>query len=220
MTKGESITACFDYLSRCAAEITNFAECAKDLFRKELQSQGKSLGFTVGGEWVEDWRNDEADWLVSDYAWSLPLKKLAKGNQSAKSFFGLQVSLAGDGLSPRCAEPVVHVCCTDEKFSFDDDCYIGFPIEPGYRDGEDKLVIEHNRCVFWSRNEVEPWRHDWHYTVRLTAFSGPGDVKKLVVDPAIKLLRGVDVRDALPDQFLGSGLIEYPELERLFEPRG
>lgn len=221
MTKGESISACFEYLSRCGSEIQSLAACVKDLVRKEMERRGAALGFAPAGQWVEDYRLDESEWLTSDTAWSLPLKRRAKGKQSAKSFLTIQVSLWGDGLTPRGREPVVHVYCFEEACRFDesDYYYAGFPLDADEEDSDERAVIQAGRCIVWATNNESPWLGRWLYSIRLTAFSGQEAVKSLVVDPAMKLLAGSKVDDALPDVLFDQGLVEYPERDQLFEQR-
>lgn len=221
MTKGEAISACFEYLSRCGVEIGNLTACVKDSFRKEIERRGAGLGFAPAGDWVEDYRLDESEWLTSDTAWSLPLKRRAKGRQSAKSFLTIQVSLWGDCLPPRGREPVVHVYCFQEACRFDEDdyYYAGFPLDVDDGDGDEQPVIEAGRCIVWTTNKESPWLGSWLYSIRLTAFSGQEAVKSLIVDPALSLLAGIKVNDALPDSLFDKGLIEYPDLDQLFEPR-
>ena len=222
MTKGESISACFEYLSRCGVEIGNLAACVKDLIRKEIERRGAALGFAPGGEWEEDWRYDESEWLTSDAAWSLPLKRRAKGRQSAKAFLTIQVSLWGDGLTPRGREPVVHVYCFEEACSFGDAdyYYMGFPLDAEEENSDGKAVIQAGRCIVWKKDEESPWLGTWAYSIRLTALSGQEAVNSLIVVPAMRLLAGDKVEDALPDVLFDQGLVEYPELEQLFESRG
>lgn len=213
-SQGEYITASFEYISQCAKEVESLADCIKDRVRKRMERDARSLGFAVAGGWEQERRYEAHEWLQSDAAWSLPLKKAGKGKQVAKSYLSIQVSLSGDGLIPGSKEPVVHVCCFDEasNFSEDDYYYMGFPVEDD-EDSEELCRIHHQRCLVWYRNTETPWMSSWCYSLRLTALLGVADVDRLVVEPSMKLLSGASVLDALPDNLLDREVFSYRDAD-------
>ena len=222
MTKGEIMRRCFEYSSHCAQEIENVADCFKNEFSKWFEKDGKFLRLVLAGDWIESSREDDSGWLYSDVGWSLPLKRRGKGRQPASAWLTVQFSLWGEGLLPGLGEPVVHVYCFDGPCNFDlmgDYCYVGFPLDSEDDDlGNDQVEIEIERRLLWKMGG-EHWQHQWCYSVLLTALSNPGDIKRLVVDPSVRLLSGSSVVDALPDELFSEGLLRYPERRRLFEPR-
>ena len=47
-TKGETIHACFEFVSRCSQEVENLIGVAKTLLDEELERRSGSLPFTQG----------------------------------------------------------------------------------------------------------------------------------------------------------------------------
>ena len=115
--------------------------------------------------------------------------------------------------------PLLHVSLWDDPVAYDDgddQCYLGFPIEP-------RPDIVAGRLLAWSvaNWDVGHMGPQWSYSIRLLALDRPDQLGRLVVDPALTLLGArqqlmrngkVDediVRKVLPDDWLGVDVLRY-----------
>ena len=128
---------------------------------------------------------------------------------------GYQISLLGDGIKiSDNAEPLLHVFCWKNPVKFDqDEWYAGFPFE---ETKDDPFEVVDSRLCVWGGREATDWStRSWMYSLRLTALNSPDDLKKYIVEPALALLKGMDVATALPDRWLEGLLFRYPAKEHL-----
>lgn len=210
-TKGQTINACFEFVAKCSAEVQNLAETLKKLFSDELDRQGTSLPFAAAGDWNKGtWAADEiVDWLCTGVSYSLPLKR-GKGNFKTERWLTIQANLMGDFLLPDSKEPILHVYLWDDACSFEDETYNAFPYAA---EDEMRATVERERLIRYADDRMGAeseihWLDMWAYCLRLTDLQTPGDLMRLVVQPALKLLRGRPVEEALPDNLLESGLMK------------
>ena len=204
---GQTITKCFEVVSRCGKEINALFESLDNLFRLELINIKNSLPCVLA-ERVSlgsDWRLDDSTWVCTDMASSFPLK--SKGRKiNAEKYLSYQVSLTGDGVLKKGKvfdEPLLHVCLWDHAINFNDPYYVGFPLDKS----ESPRVIG-NRLIDWGNESINSWKDmAWTFSVRLLALNTHDDLKRSVVQPALDLLNRVSPEDALPDGL--PGLVFY-----------
>ena len=141
---------------------------------------------------------------------SLPL---IMRNKKKKEFTGgwlnYQISLAGDGVPLReDGTPfgaVLHVAHWACEFAFEYDAFVGFPAtawQPWETRGQ--------RLLWWEESESH-FGAEWTYTLDLSQLNDEAALLEAIVKPAIALLRGTALDEALP---AGTpGLLAYHERE-------
>lgn len=209
-TKGQTISACFEFVAKCGQEIHNLAETLTTLFNDELDRRGSTLPFAAAGKWNKAvWSNDDlAEWTCIGVAYSLPLKR-GKGNFKTERWLTIQANATGKYLLPESKEPVLHVYLWEDACDFDET----FNAFPYAADGEMEATVEMERLVRYgdgrmgAESEIH-WLDMWAFCVRLTDLQTPSDLIRLVVQPALKLMMGRPVEEALPDSLLKGGLMK------------
>ena len=134
-------------------------------------------------------------------------------NKKKKEFIGgwlnYQISLTGDGLPQRadgqpCA-PVLHVAHWACEFAFEYDAYVGFPAslwQPWQQQGDSLL--------WWEESDSQ-FGPEWTYTLDLAALNSDDALRAAVVAPALALLAGKPVAEALPATT--PGLLRYGSVQ-------
>ncbi|ADU65153.1 hypothetical protein Selin_0399 [Desulfurispirillum indicum S5] len=143
-------------------------------------------------DWEYDWRSDDNDWVVKDYACYLGIGG-RKDKTVPKRYICLQVSLAGDGMSTKednNQEPLLHVMFWDGYVVFTDEYYM----VPSWDDEGLKLQDE---VLFNWNPEAEPWvDQEWGYSLLLTSINDLDDIRKKIVNPIFALIQGQGVEGA------------------------
>lgn len=121
-------------------------------------------------------------------------------NKKRKEFIGgwlnYQISLAGDGVPlQQDGTPVgavLHVAHWACEFAFEYDAFVGFPAsawQPWENCG--------NRLLWWEESESH-FGAEWTYTLQLAALKDDEALLAAVVRPALALLQGKPLDEALP----------------------
>jgi hypothetical protein len=212
---GKSLTECFDLVLRCGSEIESLCESLSQMFLKSLAAPSNALPCALASAREEDAREDPSGWIYTDTSRSFALKSKGKGRKKSDAYFVFQISMHGDGIPSCVAEPILHVGCWTEPVDFEDECFIHFPGDPG----ELPELVE-QRLLRWSEDGETAWNAcEWTFSIRLMCVNSSEDLKSLVIDPTLKLLRlgssSKSVLEALPDDLFETGLVRYASSEDL-----
>lgn len=139
-------------------------------------------------------------------------------NRKRKEFTGgwlnYQISLAGDGVPMQeNGEPfgaVLHVAHWACEFAFEYDAFVGFPAS-AWQQWENKG----ERLLWWEESESH-FGAEWTYTLDLAALDGEAALLAAVVQPALALLQGTALDEALPADTVG--LLRYRDVLTDGEP--
>jgi hypothetical protein len=197
---GKTISDCFALIARCGTELEGLKDALGNLLSEQLKTKNASPFVLAGNLQIDDRfaAGNNSAWVYTDSACSFPLK--SKGKRRTEGYLGFQISMAGDGIAILGnAEPLLHIFFREVPVDFDDGDYIGFPL-----DVEESHKITNDRLLNWSEGQ-------WTYSLRLMSINSIEDLNKYVVEPALALLSGENVIDALPDEWLGKTLIRYPD---------
>ncbi|MDC7714150.1 hypothetical protein PQU96_08400 [Vogesella sp. LYT5W] len=134
-------------------------------------------------------------------------------NKKRKEFIGgwlnYQISLAGDGVPlQQDGTPVgavLHVAHWACEFAFEYDAFVGFPAS-AWQPWENRG----NRLLWWEESESH-FGAEWTYTLQLSALEGDEALLAAVVRPALALLQGQPLDEALPAAV--PGLLRYHDVE-------
>lgn len=200
---GKTISDCFALIARCGAELEGLKDALGNLLSEQLKTKNASPFVLAGNLKIDDRfaAGNNSAWVYTDSACNFPLKPQGKkGKNIAEGYLGFQISMTGDGIAiPENVEPLLHIFFWEMPVDFDDGNYIGFPL-----DVEESHKITNNRLLNWNESQ-------WTYSLRLMSINSIEDLVKYVVEPALTLLSGKNVIDALPDEWLGKALIRYPD---------
>ncbi len=213
---GKTITQCFELVSQVTKEVEGLCGILPDMITEAL-SQIRPPLCKLNGKYVNDSRKDNSEWVITDSAYSFPIKGKSKKNTQA--YIGFQISLMGDGIAiSGNNEPLLHVFLQEDYCFFEEFNYIGFPLE--YDENDPQLRVINDRLLLWGDKELDwgtegfEWNQfHWVYSLRLMALNSPEDLKKHIIEPILNLLRGEDVLSALSDSL--PALVKYPEIEQL-----
>ncbi|OGB52265.1 MAG: hypothetical protein A2503_14435 [Burkholderiales bacterium RIFOXYD12_FULL_59_19] len=200
---GNQLVQCFNAISAFGKEIDSLCSSLNELLTKEI---GKAvLSCKVAGEFSEDSRQDEACWLYTDVASSLPLMGKTLRKNRPEMYIGYQISMIGDGMS-FCGneDPLLHVYLWRDENCFDDECYMRYPLaqDPPYQ-------LISNRLIVWG-DLKDGWKeYEWTFSIRLLSLDSSKALLDRVIKPAIALLAGTAVTSALPDNL--PGLVIYSD---------
>jgi hypothetical protein len=201
-------------LGQYCEEIDSLQTSLKDLVTRAFDVPGtrEELPCRVFGSWTSTVeRAGSGGWLVSDRAWSLPLKgKTLRGRARPEKHLSYQISLVGDGIhAPGNFEPLLHVCLWDDPISFRDGYYAGFPL-----DHDDAAALRGCGLLAWPDPENPKWApEEWTYSLRLFALESSEMLERCAIVPAIRLLCGVPATEALTDDL--PGLVTYTSIDGL-----
>lgn len=143
---------------------------------------------------------------------SLPLVKRRKRKETIVAWLNYQISLDGPGL-PRqsngdvlqpVATPVLHVAHWTCEFSFEYESYVGFPASSWQ-----PWNNQQQRLLSWDESE-SPFGDEWTYSLWLPELTTESLLQQCIVAPALALLSGSSVGDALPDSV--PGLVCYEDV--------
>jgi hypothetical protein len=201
---GKTVADCFAVVARYGTELNALCDALENLLSEQLTA-AKTLPCVLIGNAEGDDRYDDSEWVATDQACSLPLKSI--GKRKVGGYIGFQISMTGDGINiSGNEEPLLHVFFWESPINFDDENYIGFPFESNpenpYKYVDDRLMLWGERSGNWNE-------HQWVYSLRLMSINTIDDLKKYVVTPTLALLKGKNVREVLPDEWLDKMLIRY-----------
>lgn len=211
MIDGETVADCFALVARYGTELEALEETLENLISEQLKADKESLPCVLAGE--VEWGNrcsKHGGWVCTDEAGSIPLKSKGKGKSSIEKYLGFQISMTGNGINiPGNKEPLLHVFNFDAPVNFEDNFLIGFPFT-SVDFSEDPYKILDERLISWGKRDGIWNEQEWVYSLHLMSINSIDDLKKYIVTPALALLKGGNIRDALPDEWLGKTLIRYP----------
>ncbi len=146
----------------------------------------------------------------SALALSFPILQRENRKDVEVAWINIQISLSGNGVPHAAAGHaplgvVMHVAHWACEFSFDYDAYIGFPA-----DGWQPWRNQQGRLLSWDESE-SPFGDEWLYSLQLDALEGEAGLLPCVVAPAIALLQGKALDEALPATL--PGLLRYQDVE-------
>lgn len=148
----------------------------------------------------------------SALALSFPILQRENRKDVEVAWINIQISLSGNGVPQRVEggadEPfgaVLHVAHWACEFSFDYDAYIGFPA-----DGWQPWHSREGRLLSWDESE-SPFGDEWLYSLQLDAVDNEARLAECVVAPAIALLQGKALDEALPATL--PGLLRYQDID-------
>lgn len=205
MIDGKTVADCFALVARYGTELKAMNDALENLLSVQLTAE-KTFILVGDAEW--DDRYDDSDWVYTDVACSFPLKSRGKGKSKVEKYLGFQISMTGDGIHiPGNKEPLLHVFCWESPIKFDDEYYIGFPSDS---DPKNPHKCVDDRLMLWGERSGNWNEHEWVYSLRLMSINSIDDLKKYVVTPALALLKGENICDVLPVEWLDKTLIRYP----------
>jgi hypothetical protein len=201
---GKKLAQCFNAVSAFGKEIDSLCTTLDELLTKEISLA--DLPCKVSGGFSEDSRDAESGWICTDVASSLPLMGKTLRINRPEMYIGYQISLTGDGMSfDGNEEPLLHVCFWDIDIGFGDEgVNMAYPL-----DQEHHPRLKDNRLILWEGSGAD-WKKDqWTFSISLLSLDSSQALLDRVIKPAIALLRGVDVKTALPDDL--PGLVIYQD---------
>ena len=205
---GIALTKCFEIVSRCVTEVEALSDMLNGMLLEELGRSDNKLPCIINGESKHSYFTGDIGWVITDSAYSFPIKTKGKGKKKTAMYLGYQISLAGDGIALNNGnrQPLLHVCLWEVPLGFDDGNYVSFPMESA---SEASFEIIDGRLLTWGDVTPEINWHDrgWTFSVLLTVLNNREDLLKYVVTPALSLLRGSDAKEALPENL--QGLVRY-----------
>jgi len=188
---GKAITENLRFISRVGAECNALMKMVREAVSTVLLEPALASRFRAEGNWINDYINDEHNWVTNEIASSLAM--VIKPKRSIGGYLIVQISLTGPGINAEGnQEPLMHIGWWGSAIDFNA-TLMGFPlhIEPGY-----ELALEGERLFRWTYPEFES---EWCYSVRLTDINSPLDVHTHIVNPVKALLLGNDAGSALSD---------------------
>jgi len=215
---GKTVTQCFELVSQVTKEVEGLCGILPEMITKALSREKKSLPCNlVDIDFTNDLGYEDSGWVMTDTAYSFPLK--GRGKKKTQAYIGFQISLMGDGIAiPSNNEPLLHVFLWGDSCSFEEESYLNFPIaddenDPQLRVVNDRLLLWGDKELDWGTEGLEWNQFQWSYSLRLMALNSPEDLKKHIIEPMLILLGGGDVMSALPDSL--PALVKYPDIEQL-----
>lgn len=214
---GRTLASCFDVVSKVGRELEIMAGRLESLLKDGIGND-PAFPFVIStdhghSEWPS--RDTEDGWVYTDIAFNLPLKLRGSRRHRADRYIGFQVSMNGDGIAiPGNDEPLLHMFSWggETPIDFHEENYIGFPFEDVEGSGEDPYEVQANRIMTWSLPGQASRIYSWNYSLRLLTLADESALKRYCVCPALKLLQGTSILDALPDSFLEQGmLVQLPD---------
>lgn len=202
-TSGTNSIKAIEYVEKLTNEVEKLATSIQSELGKALEKRNQGW---IAAEKSEDDQASTSGWLYTDSAWSVGLKKNGKGKKSTIRHIGYQISLVGDGVPSHLAEPVVHIYCWGDPVSFEEEYYVGFPLDP-----EEQYSIEDDcLIVFSSANEKRTWdQHLWTFSLKLLEINSDAEVTSYIVNPTLKLLQGQRASVALKDAISANAVVFY-----------
>ena len=196
---GKTLAECFALVARSGVELDGLRDALDNMLVEQLTASQASLPCVLAGGAESADRVDDSQWVWTDIASSLPLKE--KGKRKIERYLGYQISMTGDGIAiPGYAEPLLHVFCWGASVNFENELYIGFPME---EDKDYPFQTVGDRLILWGDPAATAWNEcEWVYSLRLMALNSPTDLRTYVVDPALALLRGGEICTVLQDAWL------------------
>ncbi|HRQ65867.1 MAG TPA: hypothetical protein PKZ76_13570 [Xanthomonadaceae bacterium] len=213
---GEGIARCFSIVAACGREIEALIEAINsqdwsESFKRAAKASRCEFTLLFDASTVPVYRCDESEWVNTDVAWSIPVRK--KGKRKPEMYLSFQVSLHGDGCARGHDPAVLHVSLWAYPPSFDEEVYVGFPM-----DNEDKTEVVADRLLVWRYDNPDWTDFQWTYSLDLGELRDLDSVNALVLGPSLALLMGCDVQEALPDALFQRGLMKYPDVRVLQQP--
>jgi hypothetical protein len=201
---GATLTKCFNLVSMAGKEINALYESLSNLLIAGIELSSCPISIYKGGA-KDYYEMDNNEWIQTDIAWNLPLTSRARINAKAERYLSFQISLVGEGMAAiNNDEPLLHMSLWDSPVDFENE-RMGFPI-----DIKNKPVLRENALIDWGTGDRKDWtKQVWTFSLRLMSLNSREDLEKYVVNPAIALLRGEDIRKSLPLDF--SGLVRYQQ---------
>ena len=208
---GKALVQCFEVVAKCGCELVALSTLLKNMLIKNIGMTKNTFSFVPADKFIEKYRCSAiTDWVVTDNAFSLPLKNRDKRKKTVERYLGFQISMAGDGIAlpGQDAEPLLHIFCWDAPVEFDEN-YIGFPLE-----SDEPFEVIDNRLLLWGTSDNRQWNNcTWTYSLKLVQLNTIDDLQKNVINPVLALLSGADVVQSLPDSLLA--LVYYRSKETL-----
>ncbi|MGD9583418.1 MAG: hypothetical protein AB7V26_07080 [Lysobacterales bacterium] len=213
---GKTLCEIFAFVAKCGSEIESLHSTISN---KLLTTLSKSEMPCVLASEKEEWdsTSDESGWVLTNGAWSFPLKSRGKGNRNHQMYLIFQVSLVGDGIPTAAAAPVLHISLREGRCDFEQEYYVGFPAE-----ADPDLIIFHECLIAWQLTpDGANWKKfEWTFTVLLLSINSVDDLQTKVIGPALSLLKNgctdETVMVAFPDELFAQGLVRYKDREAVF----
>jgi hypothetical protein len=208
MTKqniGIAIHQSVKLVEQAGREINSLVELIKREVDAALVSSGKLWDMKVTESWSDDGRFDDSGWVYTDHGFSLGLAR--KGDRRSKSYFSIQISLAGDGMSSDVArneDPLVHVnLWGGDAINFKDGNYLNIDFTD-----EDDLPVLQDKVLFNWNAEAKLWQDQgWTYSIKLVSLNTMDDIRRKIIEPFTKLIQGKTLEEAGLTQL--DGIIRY-----------
>jgi len=210
LVDGTVLKGCFSVVSRCAREVQVLTQVLDNSIAEKLSERNQR--FKLNGNVVLSEQWDDSRWLRIGVAHSFPLKESGKGNKRTVMHLSYQISLLGGGVIGDAGrqEPALHVCLWPGALDFDEGQCVSFPL---FREDQDQFEVVDGRLLAWGMDPQKiGWSSfSWSYSIRLADLNSMDDVESHVVNPALKLMQGVNVSSALPGSL--KGLVFYTSQE-------
>ncbi|WP_159814071.1 hypothetical protein [Pseudomonas sp. 18058] len=186
---GKAITENIQFISKVGAECDQLAKLIREEVSRLLLVPEVARRYRAGGDWIENFNNDEHGWVNTELGFSLPV--VVKPKRSICGYVVVQISLTGEGIGAADnREPLVHIGWWGAPIDFEE-FLMSFPLE---LDSEFDLTLEADRLFKWSHSQFDD---EWCYSLNLIDINSPADVQSLIVNPLRALLLGSDANQAL-----------------------
>ncbi|MBN8427402.1 MAG: hypothetical protein J0L65_08030 [Xanthomonadales bacterium] len=201
-TRTESKNA-IEYVAKLTNEVEKLATSIQSALSDALEKADQGW---ILAEQSEDDQSNTSGWLYTDSAWSVGLKRNGKGKKPTICHIGYQISLMGDGIPPHISEPVVHIYCWGDFVSFEEEYYVGFPLDPE----EERSIEDDCLIVFSSTTEKRTWdQGQWTFSLKLMSINSDTEVKDFIIEPALRLMQGQRASSALKEAISANAIILY-----------
>jgi len=198
---GKAITENIRFISKVGAECDHLAKLIREELSRLLLVPEVAHRYRAGGQWIQNFNNDEHDWVNTELGFSLPV--VVKPKRSICGYIVVQISLTGEGIDVADNhEPLVHVGWWGAPIDFDQ-FLMTFPIE---LDSDFDLTLEADRLFKWNHSHFDD---ELCYSLYLTDINSPADIQALIVKPLRALLLGVDANRALS----GTRAVRYEKMD-------
>jgi len=198
---GKAITENIRFISKVGAECDHLAKLIREELSRLLLVPEVAHRYRAGGQWIQNFNNDEHDWVNTELGFSLPV--VVKPKRSICGYIVVQIRLTGEGIDVADNhEPLVHVGWWGAPIDFDQ-FLMTFPIE---LDSDFDLTLEADRLFKWNHSHFDD---EWCYSLYLTDINSPADIQALIVKPLRALLLGVDANRALS----GTRAVRYEKMD-------
>lgn len=181
----------------------------------EMATQNNDFGdLKSAGKLYKSYQHSKSGWLTSAYQLSFPLMEKKRRKSVATAWVNYQISICGSGIAPyadqeksrKNAGPMLHVSFWLTQLDFTEaGMFVEFPAR------WEEQATDSQRLIYWDVDRPTE-RKQWTFSVRLLEMQNEEVLRRSVIEPISRLLRGEATSIALPETTVG--LVFYAEEDR------